>query len=447
MPTFGLTIAGLFTPTVTDIREEINARMRELISPTLDLSDRSAEGQLAGIVAEALVLLWENLERVYSSQDPDKATGAALDALCLLTGTFRRPATKSTVVLTLTGDDTTLVPEGSGARIPDGARFDTLADATLVALVAWVTSTSYALGDRVTNGGNAYQCTVAGLSDSGPVSVDPLEDEEDGTVHWRFLGEGTAAVDIDAVATVTGPTIANSATIIEIVTPIGGWNGVVNVLDATVGRNQMSDSELRVFRELELSQPGTSPADAIRAAILLIEAVTSCTVFVNYTDDTNVDGMPPHSVECMVQGGDDQDIFDALLANVAAGIATYGNTSGFATDSEGTVHVENFSRPVEISIYIDITLVKDPVTYPSDGDDQVKAAIVAWGNSQKTGKDAVASGIAAQAFTIAGVLDVTAVLIDDAPSPSTSTTIPVALRELAVYDTSRIAVTSSDGTP
>jgi hypothetical protein len=221
----------------------------------------------------------------------------------------------------------------------------------------------------------------------------------------------------------------------------------MNLLDAVEGEDVMSDAELRILREIELAEPGTGTQAAIRAALIEVADVTAVTVFVNNTDDTNVDGMPPHSVEALVTGGADQDIWDALLANVAAGIQTTGEESGLATDSQGTDHEESFTRPQELLVYIDITLIKDPETYPLDGDDQVKLAIVEWGNNQSTGKDIVASGISAQAFGVGGVLDVTATLIDTSPSPSTSTTIPVGLRQIAVYDTSRIDITSSDGTP
>jgi hypothetical protein len=175
--------------------------------------------------------------------------------------------------------------------------------------------------------------------------------------------------------------------------------------------------------------------------------VTAVRLFVNNTDTTDADGVPPHAIEALVQGGDDQDIFDALLANVAAGIVTTGTESGTATDSEGTEHALAFSRPEEVPIYIDVFVTKDPDTYPADGDTQIKEKIVEWGDAQATGKNVVASAISAQAFQIDGVLDVTLVEIGTAAAPTTSTTITISLRQLATYDTSRITVTAIDGTP
>ncbi len=380
--------------------------------------------------------------------DPDKAVDAALDALCVLTGTLRRGASASVVPLALTGEDATLVPAGSIVRIPNGARFLLDTDTTTAAVDAWGTLTVYALADRVTSSANVYQCTEAGTSGSdGPDSVDPLEDVLDGSAHWRFLGVGVAAGDVNATAENTGPTIANSGTMTEIVSPVGGWDGVVNTLDATPGRAQMTNPELRVLRELELAQPGTSPVDAVRAALLQVTGVISATIFANNTDTTDADGVPPHSLEALVQGGDDQDIYDTLLANVAAGIRTHGLTTGSSTDSQGFAHVMKLSRVTEIPVYVRVDVIKDPVTYPADGDTQIKEAIVAWGLLQNTGKDGVSSAIGARAFDVRGVNDVTLCYIDDAPVPTTSTTIPVSLRQRAVYDTLRITVNSTNGTP
>ena len=106
-----------------------------------------------------------------------------------------------------------------------------------------------------------------------------------------------------------------------------------------------------------------------------------------------------------------------------------------------------FSRPDEIEIYVIAEILVDPDLFPSDGADQVEAAIVSFGDAQKTGKNAVASSIAAQCFSVAGVLDVTSLFIDTAPAPAASTTIQIALRELAVFDTSRITVNVTTGTP
>ena len=144
----------------------------------------------------------------------------------------------------------------------------------------------------------------------------------------------------------------------------------------------------------------------------VVAGVTSATVFINNTDLTNSDGMPPHSVECLVQGGADAAVAACLFASVAAGIAFQGTTTTTVTDSQGTVQTIKFTRPAQILIYDDITLTYDPSLYtPATSDTLVKAAIVAYGGAQASGKDAVASSVGAQGFTVAGVIDVPQTLV------------------------------------
>lgn len=448
-----LTDQGLQIDTLDEIIAGLQTAYRAAFGQSFDVSDTSPDGQFIGIYAEIPALLNELLEAIVASQDPDKASGVFLRALCALTGTKEIPASFSTVTLTLTGTPTAVIPANSlASTLSTGQQFGLVADATVVALTAWAGTTAYVVDDRRTNAGNSYLCITAGTSAGSGGPTTTAADITDGTAHWKFLGAGTGAVDASTRATVTGPIVAVAGDIVQIDSPDGGWQGVINLLDATPGRDPMTDAQLRVLRVLELAQPGTSPADAIRAALLEVDRdtgnpVTAATVFVNDTDVIDADGVPPHSIECLVTGGSDQSIFDALLANVAAGIRTHGSVVGAATDSSGTAHTEKFSRPTEIDIWVDVTLVKDPRTYPVDGDDQVKLAIATRGNAKPDGTDVTSAAQLASVFTIAGLLDCDLPLIGTAAVPTLTTTIVVTNRQRAKFDTSRVTVTSSDGTP
>lgn len=448
-----LTEQGLVIDTFADIRASINEDLRAEYGPETDLSDGSVAGTFVAAVARSDADREELIQAVNSATDPDAATGAALDAVCAITGTQRDPATPSKVTLTLVGDDATVVAVGSQASIPaTGAIFETLAEGTMAELDEWQPDTVYAEDDRVFLDGNSFVALEGGTSASsgGPELVDPEDPYAeilDGSVTWMWIGEGQAVVDVESQCTETGPTVGTSKTITEIETPVSGWNNVINLLDADLGTLLESDEALRIKREDELARPGTSTQDAIRAELLEVEGVTAATVFANRTD-AEVDGMPPHSIEALVQGGEDQDIWDRLWEVIPAEADTVGDEEGVVTDSQGTEHTMRFSRPEELLIYVDIELDVDEDLYPEDGDDQVKEAIVAYGDGLPTGRDVRASGISAAIFAaVPGVLDVTLVEIGTAPSPSSSVTIPVSLRQLALYDTSRITVASTVETP
>lgn len=445
----GLTTTGFTIPTMEEIREDINQRLRAAFSQSLDLSDGTIEGQLVGIIAERLSVLWETAEVVYSAMDPDKAATAALDAICAITGTTRLPPTYTTVTLVLTGTPATVVAALSKASTGSTEfLFETDEQQTIGSLSAWAGTTAYVVGDMVTNASRVYYCITAGTSDGSGGPTTTALDITDNTAHWAYLGEGTGAVEAAATADVTGPYAAPAFSVTTQITQGVGFLGVSNPAAGTTGSNVQTDENLRVLREQEVQRPGTSPLDAIRAAILDVEGVTSVTMFENPTDTTDADGMPPHSVEAMVEGGEDQDIWDALLANVAAGIRTHGDEVGTANDSQGTAHTRRFSRPTEVPIWLTITYTYDAEEYPVDGDDQSAEAIVDYGNGQKTGRDAVATALQSRAFALdIGVLGVTSCLIGLADPPVASTDITITSRQKATYALARTVVNSSAGTP
>jgi len=234
------------------------------------------------------------------------------------------------------------------------------------------------------------------------------------------------------------------------VTAVSGWSNALNLLDADVGRGTEQDPPYRVRQEAELTAQGGASVDAVRADVLAVDDVTACFVFENATDVTDGDGRPPHSIEVLVLGGTDQAIADAIWASKAAGIATYGTSSATVTDSAGGSHTVYFTRPTLKPIYVAITVTHDNTgtsPWPSDGSDQVKEAIVAWGDLRKIGDNAVSRAIGAQAFTVPGALDASPCYIGLAPSPVSEATVAISTRELATYDTSRITVTLVGATP
>src|SRR5688572_10686643 len=140
---FRLTEDGFVPKTIDDLRNEVSAEVHAEIAPTLDVSNGTVIGKFIGIICERFAELWELAQAVHSSQDPDAATGDALDGVCALTGTVREDAHPSTVTLILTGSAGTDVAAGSKASTDAGDQFETLEDVTLIAGTAWEAETAY----------------------------------------------------------------------------------------------------------------------------------------------------------------------------------------------------------------------------------------------------------------------------------------------------------------
>lgn len=448
MTTYGLLSTGFVPKTIEIIRAEVNALFYARYGNSFDMSDLTPQGWIVGIMSEREALIWEILEAIVSSRDPDAAFGVYLDTLLSLSGTLRVAAKASTVTLTATGTDATTIPALSQASNQVTLeRFDTTDAAELAELTAWAISTAYVLGDRRSNGGNSYLCTTAGTSaGSGGPTTEVLA-ITDGTVVWRFLGNGTAAVDIPATSSNTGVILGASGDLNVIETPVSGWDSVINVLDATPGATVELDGPARLRRETVLATGGSTPLDSLRADLLGVTGVTSVKIFENKTDSVDGDGVPPHSIEALIQGGANQDIWNMLLSNGPAGYNTYGTITGTADDALSVSHDMAFSRPTETNVYVSITLEYDVALYPADGDAQVTAQVVLFGDAQSAGKNVVSSAMKAQAHAITGVLEASIANIGLSVTPTLETTLQIGTREIAVFDSSRIVITSAAGTP
>lgn len=438
---YGVTSDGFVAKPLETIKDELESSLREAFGVGINLAPQSALSTLAGIFAGRESLLWELAEGVHLAADPDAAEGASLDSLMALTGARRLQAEASTVTATATGAPGTALTVGRVASVTgSGAKFATTAVATIAAVDAWGAGT-FALGARVANGGSVYQATTAGTSVTGPTGTGSGI-ADGGTARWLYLGAGTGAVDVECEAVETGPTPAVAGTLAQIETPVSGWSTVTNVADADLGRDVETNPAARLRREELLAAAGSSIIDAMHARIRAVSGVDAVAVFENATGTIDSDGIPPHAFEALVVGGDADAIAQAIWSAKPGGIAAHGSTSGTATDSEGNARTVEFTVPTPIPIYVVANITKNG-DYPADGDAQVKAALATYGATRGFGDDVIASPLAARCFMVPGVVDVTSLYIGTSPAPASSATIPIATREIADLDTSRIVVNAT----
>ena len=309
---FGITPTGFVIKRFEDIFAEIVASLKAATQwgPGVNVSSDSPLGELLGICAEREALVWEVAQAIYDSTYPDSATEASLDNVCTLIGVERLDATRSTVTETLAGVAGTVVGAGSLiATDPGGDQFETL---------------------------------VAAIIGAG------------GTVDVAMR-----AVEYGAIA-------APAATLKTIITNVAGWDTASNVEDADHGREIETDAELRLRRFLSLQIGGRSTVGGLFANLLQrIDDVFAVAVVENDGDVVDAEGRPPHSVECIVKGGLEQEILDMIWDLKAAGIATCStaiganNISGDVTDSQGYVHTVNYSKPTSIDLWVHIEIEVD----------------------------------------------------------------------------------------
>jgi len=222
--------------------------------------------------------------------------------------------------------------------------------------------------------------------------------------------------------------------------------------DAVVGRNTETDADFRLRREELLRIAGAGTLEAIRAAVRDTLGVTRAIVFENPTDTTDVDGLPPHSFEVVAAGGTDQAVAETIFDTKPVGIATHrdpgpAGRTVVITDSQSFPHNINFTRPAEIDMWIEVDVTVDFAAFGGSdqlvGEQQVKDALKALGDTLSIGDDAIINKFLCAPFDVTGVLDVTTIKLDDVFPPVATVNFIVAARELAKFSTSRITVNVS----
>jgi uncharacterized phage protein gp47/JayE len=484
--TYGVQPTGFVKKPLSVIREEIQDELRDTISTELDLLDTSLLGQIEGIFSDKLREMWDVCEAVYRAMYPDSASNEALDQVASITGVVRLEQTKSTVTLRLWVDDGTTVTTGSIVSVgATGSRFVTLADvanSTGATATFTVEAESEEYGPIVgyAESIDTIQTPIAGWSAAAAVSgtntetfsldgldLDLIVDKNGTTQNIAFsLGNPWSAAA--AATTINGATtginayddgngklrIASSTegpgSAIEILSS-GTANSVLgltaeeiagmNALDADPGRNIETDPDFRARRDSALRSTGSATVEAILAALILTDDVEQAFVIENVTN-VPVDGVPAKAFESIVLGGTDSDIADTIWREKPAGILAHGSTIVTVTDSQGFDHDIGFTRPSEVRIYLRYDVTIDSNLYPADGDDQIKAAAVAYANTLQIGQDAIALEFQAVALNIAGVIDVPLFRIDTTTPPTGTSNITITTRQLASVDTGDVTVNS-----
>lgn len=391
---YGVTSSGFNRKPLSQILSDMETMELQGISASLDVQATALVGVLNGIMGGAIDELWGLGLALYSGMDPDAAADDQLTSLSLLTGA-KREAASDTVVVGCT------VNVNTGFSQAPGTMF------------------AYPVGNP-----SALFTNKTTVANSSGVPANET---------------------VDFVAVTPGPTPVNSSSLTVIATPISGWNSITNPTAGVTGQPIESDSALRARREAELSAAGTTSAAAIQGAVLktLQTPTTSvntlaCTVLWNDTDATDANGLPPHSIEVIAYqpgatSADDQALVDLILSNKAAGIGTNGTSSKTSTDSQGTTETINYTRPAATTVNVTITVFTDPRVFPSNGATLIQNAITAFANSTwQPGVSVYAEHVKAQAFTVPGVLDVTAF------TPSNTA---IDVRHVAVIGTIGVTVT------
>ncbi|HFZ0906532.1 TPA: baseplate J/gp47 family protein [Klebsiella pneumoniae] len=329
-----VTAEGISAPDYQTVLDTITGYFQQIYGSDAYLDPDSKDGQMVALVALAIHDANNTAISVYRSFSPATALGDALTSNVKINGITRRAATNSTVDLLLTGT----------------------------------------VGTTITNG-----------------SV-----RDTNSVIWNLPATVVIGTDGTVVATATcassGAVAAVAGSVNGINTPTRGWASVTNPLAATVGIAAETDAELRVRQSQSVALASLTPFDAVDGAIANVEGVTRHKLFENDTETTDANGLPAHSISAIVEGGDATEIANTIRSTKGQGVSTYGTTAVIVTDKYGNPYTIRFSRPVDVPIYVSIT-IQALTGYSSEVGDEIRAAVAAYINSLAIGDSVLLSRV------------------------------------------------------
>lgn len=210
---WGLSEKGFIAKDFLSIKADIEAALLKEVDPSLQFGADTVAGQITNIVSFQARAVWEATMGLYHSLRPDSASGSALDALCSLTGTYRRKAVPSRAKALLTLDPQTTLAKGCRIKTITGDIFE---------LISPIKNTS----------------------------------------------NTKAKIEADMVCTTPGKVIVAPNTTATIITPVAGWTDASIQNSYEVGRLDETDEELRLRRLEELKANGASTCDGISARLM-----------------------------------------------------------------------------------------------------------------------------------------------------------------------------------
>lgn len=399
-----MTPDGFIPKRLADILFDINAKMSEIQDPVTgeypfqNASDDSILQQVIGVFSEALSEGWNAAANAAWQFDPLKNTQAGQSGTVQLNALLRKPGAPSIVEMLLTGRPNTAIPKGS--------RIASAKDKTVV----FITDADAVIG-----------------------------------------ADGNAEVQATANTKGKFDPVPGEITVIQ--TPLSGWYSAANISIVSVGTVEESDEELRMRQQRSTYNTSYRLIDAIYAAVANIPGVIYVRAYQNATTyPADSRGIPFKEVAVVVEGGDPDTIANTLILRLPTGQNGYGNTSVVLYDQAGEPIAISFTRPVDVSIYVDVQIrITNRAEYPDDGIEQIKQAIVAYaqygGIGNRDGFPPGANIVRTRLFTPInsvgghGIVNMT---VGTSPANMGKTDIEIPWDHVGRFDVDRINVTLVD---
>lgn len=395
MAEYGVTDKGFNIKRLDTIMEEIHTDLTEAFGFDTRLTKPSFLDTLITTFSYQISDLWETAQDNYYAKYPATATGVSLDN-AVQYGGIRRAANKRTSYrLHCTGDDGTYVREEAivatntspEVRLKNADEFEITRDAFNRVSIK-VASAEVGVYSVTINGsqysfsspegveediitGLAKAITDDGYTITAKNNTLTIEDKTISRSNVLILSDNLTTSSVTVIATFLteeyGKIALPYGIVTKMVNNVTGFTAVTNLLEPTYGRKQENDIELRQSYIAKSALRSNTMIESIVGELLNnIENVESASGYENDTDYVDSRGLPPHSIEIIVEGGDNSEIAQAILRRKAGGIQTYGSIEVGVPGVYGDTIPVRFNRPDYLYTWLKVVLHGDKSQLPTN---------------------------------------------------------------------------------
>ena len=328
---------GIAAKDFRTVQALLSARFREIYGQDIYIEPDSQDGQLIGIFALASADLNAAAVALYNAFSPATAQGNGLSSVVKINGIRRKLPSHSTCDVRIDGVAGTVINSG-------------------------------AIGD------GQYKWLL-------PAQV--------------IIPTPDAFVVVTATADKEGAIKATAGTLTAIMTPVLGWQSVTNPSAAVEGAAVETDGALRIRQTVSVATPSQSIFEGIAANVWGVRDVKRVGAYENPTNDWDANGLPPHSICLVVEGGRVEDIGQAILLRKNPGCDSIPSKATPASpedvrlrllDTTNDFRDINFYRPKYVHIHMTIVLNVGRAWSSAIGD-KIKEAVATYVNSLPIGAD------------------------------------------------------------
>ena len=153
----------------------------------------------------------------------------------------------------------------------------------------------------------------------------------------------------------------------KMVNNIAGFSSVTNLLEPVYGRTQETDIELRQsYLAKSALRSNTMIGSIVSELLNNVANVESASGYENPSNETDARGLPPHSIEIIVEGGIEEEIAAAILKRKAGGIQTFGKVTVDLPGVDSEAVTVRFNRPEYLYTWLKVILHGDAARLPAN---------------------------------------------------------------------------------